>query len=153
MGRASRWSNPDIDSRDILQDPIFVCTQIIQFMSYPPFVTFTIIDIRSPLEFSYYPDALSSSLQSPATLEHLKLKCKIVLLCWSRFRARLSQVDVLTPLDHLISLLALEYVELMWILFFLCPIILRIGLKKSESTSMHLSFRNFRGVLRRVSCL
>ena len=60
-----------------------------------------IFEMRSPQDVSYYLDALISSLQPPATLEHLELKCKIASTWIPWF---ISEINVWTPFDHLVDL-------------------------------------------------
>ncbi|KAF8226938.1 hypothetical protein L208DRAFT_1299292 [Tricholoma matsutake] len=73
------------------------------FMSYPRFVDFNVPYLFTLTQFDFFLLALGSSLQSPATLEHLTLKCGITLPYVYAFVQALRALDEWTLLDNVIA--------------------------------------------------
>jgi hypothetical protein len=81
--------------------PDFPITPCFPFMSYPRFVDFHVYHMSSIKQFDFFLNTLASSLQPPATLEHLKLKCSIAPLDLYPFMRALFMLDAWTLPDGL----------------------------------------------------
>lgn len=81
------------------------CTQVLvtrlPFLTHPRFVEFAGFPTDSFHLLNLFLKTLSSSLQSPATLEHLKLRCDIMSHRVGSFTHAIRALDVWVELDSL----------------------------------------------------